>query len=184
MMAQAPTILTDRLVLVPFSEEHLTPQYVAWLNDPEVVRFSEQRHSSHDMDSCMAYFRSFVASPHYYWAITTADQGARHIGNITAHVDVPNRLADIGILIGEKQAWGSGYGTEAWGAVCNYLLGNAGLRKVVAGAMASNAGMLGIMRKAGMVEEARRTQQYLRDGQPEDMVYCALFGAGENIAGQ
>ena len=176
-MAQAPTILTERLVLVPFGEEHLTPRYVAWLNDPDVVRFSELRHSSHDLASCKAYLRSFGESPHYFWAIMTDHPSAWHIGNITAHVDVSNRLADVGILIGEKQVWGLGYGTEVWGAVCTFLLGGAGLRKVAAGTMASNTGMLYIMKKAGMFEEARRLDHYLRDGQPEDLVYCALFGS-------
>lgn len=181
-MAHAPILETSRLSLVPFSEEHLNDRYIGWLNDPEVVRFSELRHTSHNIDSCRAYFESFAESPHYYFAIMAHDSAIGHIGNITAHVDLANQVADIGILLGEKRIWGSGYGSEAWTAVCDFLLNTAGLRKITAGTMASNRGMLGVMKSAGMFEEGRRIRQYLRDGRPEDLCLFALFGLTGNIA--
>ena len=49
-----PVILeTERLTLTPFNtERHLTERYVAWLSDPDVVRYSEQRHRTHTLASC------------------------------------------------------------------------------------------------------------------------------------
>lgn len=180
-MAQPPVLETRRLWLVPFADEHLTARYVGWLNDPEVVRYSELRHRAHTVESCQEYFRSFVGSPHYYWAITVRDTGSEHIGNITAHVDPPNRVADIGILIGDKRTWGRGYGTEAWCTVCAWLLESAGLRKLTAGAMASNEGMVSVMQRAGMIEEGRRRRQFLLEGRPMDLVYYALFREGPDL---
>jgi ribosomal-protein-alanine N-acetyltransferase len=175
-MATVPHLETERLRLVPFTDDaHLTPRYVAWLNDSEVVRYSELRHSTHTLDLCRDYLHSFAGTPHYFWAITTRDASFDHIGNITAHVDEPNRVADIGILIGEKEAWGKGYGTEAWCAVCKWLLQTGGMRKVTAGTMALNHGMLAIMRHVGMEEESRRRQQFLLHGRPVDLVQCAAF---------
>lgn len=174
-MARAPDIETQRAWLRPFSETYLTDRYVSWLSNPEVVRHSDQRHRQHTMDSCRAYMQSFETGPHYFMAIVAKDPALGHIGNINAYVDVPNAVADIGILVGEKSIWGRGYGGEAWSAFARFLLRDLNLRKVTAGTMAINHGMLGIMRRTGMTIEATRRRQALWEGQEIDMVYAALF---------
>src|SRR6059058_2556121 len=123
----SPQLETDRLTIVPFGAEHLTERYVGWLNDPEVVRYSEQRHRSHTLESCRAYAASFRDGPNHLWAIVARDPTLGHVGNINAYVDVPNGVADVGILVGERGVWGRGYGLEAWRAVSDWLLG-AGIR--------------------------------------------------------
>jgi len=175
-MAEPPLIETSRLLIVPFSEKYLTPRYVGWLNDPQVVRYSEQRHKKHTLELCRQYWQSFIDSPHFFWAITAIDSSVGHIGNINAHIDKMNSVADVGILIGERTAWRKGYGLEAWVAVCNYLLRDAGIRKVTSGTIAANKGMLRIMEKAGMVADGRRIRQYMVDGSEVDIIHTALFG--------
>lgn len=174
-MATAPRLETKRLILAPFADEHLTPRYVGWLNDPVVVRYSEQRHLRHTLESCRRFVASFVGGPSHLWAIVAKDDALGHIGNVNSAVDEPNRTADVAIMIGEKKAWGRGLGAEAWLAVVEYLLGPGGMRKVTAGAMADNTAMLRIMAKAGMAEEGRRRGQFLLDGRAVDAVLCARF---------
>ncbi len=174
-MAQAPLLKAKRVRLEPFGTPHLGEHYVGWLNDPEVVRFSEQRHLKHSLESCRAYVAGFARSPHYLWAIVTAGPQAKHVGNISAHVDVHNAVADVGILLGDRQVWGQGYGTEAWQRVCEFLLREAGMRKVTAGTMAVNKGMLGIMRHVHMRIEAKRPRQFLFEGREVDSVMAGLF---------
>lgn len=174
-MAEAPIIETTRLRLVPFSRKHLTPAYVCWLNDPEVVRFSEQRHRKHSLETCKQYYESFSGTPHLFWAITTIDPENEHIGNMNAYVDTFNSVADIGILIGDRTVWGKGFGLEAWTAVCRYLLREADIRKVTAGTLAPNSGMLKIMEKSGMISDGRRSRHYLVGNKEVDVVYAAMF---------
>ena len=173
-MAFGPILETKRLLLTPFTEDFLTERYISWLNDPVVVQFSELRHSHQSRESCRAYLKSFQCSSGYYWAITVKSRESVHIGNITVNVDEPNQVADIGIILGEKQSWGAGLGLEAWLAVCRYLQADPKIRKITAGAMASNTAMLRIATKAGMVEEARRPGYFLLDGKPEAVVYWVL----------
>jgi [ribosomal protein S5]-alanine N-acetyltransferase len=178
-VAETMPLETARLRIVPFSEVHLTPRYVGWLNDPEVVRYSEQRHRAHTIESCREYWRSFAGTPHRFWAILVSAGPLGHIGNINAYVDGKNLAADVGILIGEKGAWRRGYGLEAWRAVCGYLLETAALRKVTAGTMAANKGMLRIMEKSGMVDDGRRIRQCLFESREVDVVHGALFSEGQ-----
>lgn len=174
-MAKFAQLETARCVLEPFSERHLTDRYVSWLNDPDVVRYSEQRHKRHDLTSCKAYMESFAGSPHYFIAIAAKDPSLGHIGNINVYVDENNGTADIGILLGHKKIWGCGYGAEAWEAVCRYLLLDRKFRKVTAGTSANNEGMRGIMRRCSMLDDGKRQRQLVIDGQEIDVVYGALF---------
>ena len=96
-MVESSIIETPRLRIIPFSEKYLTPRYIGWLNDPEVVRYSEQHHRSHSLESCSQYWQSFANTPHYFWAITAIDPNIGHIGNMNAHIDKMNSVADSGI---------------------------------------------------------------------------------------
>jgi|SRR3989338_5860766 len=174
-MNLSDVIKTKRLKIIPFSKEYLTPRYISWLNDPEVVRYSNQRFQTHTLESCIEFLKSFENSNNFFWAIINQDKNLGHIGNVTAYVDIFNKVADIGILIGEKSAWKQGYGIETWLAICDYLFNKVKLRKVTAGTAAKNKAMLGIMRCAGMKEDGRRIKQCLIDNKPIDHVYAALF---------
>ncbi len=171
-MASA-TIHTPRLKIEPFSEVHLSARYVGWLNNPQTMQFSENRHRRHTLEGCRDYWRSFDGTPNFFWAITTSSLG--HIGNLNAYVDERHGTADVGILIGEAAAAGKGFGTEAWLGACDHLLRVAGLRKVTGGTIAPNIAMVKIMEHTGMVPDGCRVGQYLWNDQPVDVVHYAFF---------
>jgi ribosomal-protein-alanine N-acetyltransferase len=174
-MAQSGILSAARLQLIPFGEEHLTPRYLSWLNDPEVVRYSEQRHNLHTLETCRAYWQSFASTPSYFWAIVAEDAAVGHIGNLNAYIDAQHQVADLGILLGEKQAWGHGYATEAWQAACDFCLRDLGLRKVTAGTLSVNLPMLRLMKGTGMKPDGIRVRHKLWEGQEVDVIHYALF---------
>jgi [ribosomal protein S5]-alanine N-acetyltransferase len=174
-MNKSPTIRTRRLELVPFSARHLTSRYVSWLNDPEVVHFSEQRHRRHTLETSRVHLEALEETPDLLLAIETLDTPFGHVGNIGVSIDRPNGVADIAIIIGEKAVWGQGLGTEAVGAVCRHLFEEVGMRKIGAGTMAVNHGMRSIMRKVGMTEECRRLRHFVLEGKEVDAVYGAAY---------
>lgn len=171
----AGMIVTERLIIRPFAEEHLVPAYVDWLNDSTVVRYSEQRHQRHTLGSCREYWQLIQDSRHYLWAIEVKERPPRFVGTVSATIDSANRVAEIGILIGDRAAWGSGYGLEAWQAVCQWLLVQAGMRKVFAGTLSTHTAMLAIMRRSGMRPDGRWRRHALWEGREVDFVYMALF---------
>ncbi len=173
MSVKSVRIDANRIYLEPFSMAHLTDNYIQWLNDPVVVRYSEQRHVTHTRESCFRYFQSFAQSAHLFYAIMLMSHPNEHIGNMTVFIDPYNKIADIGILIGEKKHWGNGYGLEAWKAMSDYLFAS-GIRKVTAGTMASNQGMLKIMQRSEMQLEGRRYKHFLHEGKEEDLIFYAI----------
>lgn len=163
------TISTTRLILRPLTKA--SPRQVAWLRDADVVSFSEQRHASHTLSSQLRYVNSFAGRSRIWAIIRLAD--GEHIGNLTARVDEPNNVAEVGILIGETSAWGKGLGSEAWVAACRWLLSEGDMRKLEAGCMRSNEAMMKIMRRSNFSLEGERANHFLHNGSPVGMV---LFG--------
>ena len=167
-----PLLETARLVLEPFPDSLLRDTYVSWLNDPEVVRFSEQRHITHTLESCRDFIASFAGTPNGLWAIRDKTRGLCHIGNISTEVDPRTGTGDIRILIGDRAAWSGGLGAEAWMAVMAHLFDDLGLGQVTAGTLAGNIGMRKIMEKSGMRETHRRPGPTPIDGRTMDMIYA------------
>ncbi len=164
-----PTITTERLSLRHLTRS--TPDQLRWLNDPMVVRYSEQRHQQHTQYSQLSYINLFREGSHI-WAIHRVDN-KQHIGNLTAVYDAPNGVADVGIMIGETTEWDKGIGTEAWMAACDWLLGEGGVRKLEAGCMKSNEGMMKILKKSGFTKEGERVNHFVVNG---GTVHAVLFG--------
>lgn len=171
-MRATQTLESSRLILVPHSIGAVTQRQVDWLNDPDVVQFSEQRHRKHTIDTQLRYVASFPPSA-YLWLITMKPEASlSDIGTLTADIDRHNKIANMGILIGEKSVWKQGYGLEAWTAAMDWLF-EAGIRKVEAGCNEHNHAMCNLCFKAGMRAEGYLAQHFLTETGPAGMF---LFG--------
>lgn len=172
-------VLLDRIegqqtLLESFAVEDISPQYVAWLNDPEVVRYSNQRFITHTTHSCTLYVNNFKGSVSKLFKIIRKSD-ATTIGTITAYINQSHKTADMGILIGDRSSWGKGLGGDAWCTLLNALLSLRQIRKVTAGTMDCNQSMIRIIQRSGMTFEAVRSKQELLDGKPQDILYFAKF---------
>ncbi len=58
-----------RVLVRPFTAGDISANYLAWLRDPAVARFSNQRFRSHTLESCQAYLASFTDSSNHFLAI-------------------------------------------------------------------------------------------------------------------
>lgn len=178
-MNQFPVLNIESIRIVPFQRHHLTSRYVSWLNDPDVVQFSEQRHYNHTMFTCEQYFDSMQQANGYFLAIETSMNGLGHIGNIGVSIDFHNQIADMSILVGEKRAWGTGLASVAWNAVLMEMLKNQGMRKVTAGTMSVNEPMLRLMKRSGMQIESRLLRHFFWKGKEVDLVQAGIFSANK-----
>ncbi len=165
-----PVITTDRCELRPYFAGMVTDDHVNWLNDPEVVRFSEQRHFIHSIGSVISYVNHMTGNACTpLWGI----YAPRLIGTISAHIDEPNRTANIGILIGNKDYWRRGYAQEAWQAVSYYLFTKRNIRKIEAGCHGENRPMRNLALRCGMHLEGIRYDHFIVNGVPQDLLLYA-----------
>jgi len=99
-------------------------------------------------------------------------EGWRPIGTVSLfNIDYRNRCADFGILIGEPDARGKGYGTEATRLMLDYAFTALGLRSVgLTVAEWNSAGQRAYV-QAGFKEYGRRRSCRWRDGRWWDDVH-------------
>jgi ribosomal-protein-alanine N-acetyltransferase len=165
---------TDLVSLRLFTRTDISEQYIGWLNDMDVVKYSNQKFITHTKESCINFFNSFENSPSLF--ITIEDSlNENVIGTLTIHCNYLHHTADIGILLGNKDYWGKGYAKQAWCSVVNLLSDVINIRKVTAGTLACNLPMIGLMKASDMKLDGIRSGQELVDGQPMDIVYYARF---------
>jgi ribosomal-protein-alanine N-acetyltransferase len=167
-------LLGSKVKLTRFGEDDITDEYIAWLNDPLVTRFSNQRFVRRDRDSCVRYLASFDGTPNLFVSVRRRDDD-RAIGTMTAYVAPHHGTADLGILIGDRSAWGTGYGQDAWDTLAEFVAAQPGMRKLTAGMLARNEAMRRIAERSGMTLEATRRDQELVDGAPVDILLFARF---------
>jgi RimJ/RimL family protein N-acetyltransferase len=162
----------NRVRLAAFSERHITPEYIGWLNDRDLMRFSRQRLRKHDPLSCLEFLNGFAGTPHLFWSVERVADGVA-VGTLTAYVDTANLTADLGILIGHPSASGTGCGREAWGLALQHGFEALGLRKITGGTPARHRAMVRIFQHWDMTLEGTQRQQVLLDDGPDDVL---LFG--------
>lgn len=155
-----------KLIEPIFSEQDVNDT-VAWLNDPVLMKYSEQRHNNHTVKSQLEYIHSF-SEPNQYRKIT---YNGIFIGTISAIIDERNSVADVGILIGEPFVK-KGHGCDAWRLFC-LELAKQGVRKIEGGCMAKNGAMIRIFEKNHMRLEGTRRYHFKT---PEGYDHMLLYG--------
>ena len=164
----------SKVELCLFGKEHLNEKYLCWLNDPDVVRFSNQRFRLHDETSSQTYLHSVQEAGNLFLAIRLARTG-RFVGTMTVKFSIPHETADMSILIGDRSCWGQGVGKDAWSALMSLLLESGRVRKLTGGTLRCNVGMVKVMTNSGMSPDGIRVGQELVDGLPQDILYFARF---------
>jgi RimJ/RimL family protein N-acetyltransferase len=174
MVEHSPVLKGNMVLLKPFLVSDIDETYISWLNDHNIVKFSNQRFIRHSMESCLHYQASFQGVDNLFMGIHSLSTN-KLIGTLTAYIASNHGTADLGIMIGDHSAWGKGYGLDAWVTVMSWLLEGGDIRKLTAGTLVCNFGMIKIMERSGMSLEATRKSQEIIEGCPVDMLYYAKF---------
>ena len=152
--------------LVKFKKRFITKTMIGWLNDKNLMRYSEQRYFKHTKVSCIKFYLDSLCNKNLYYAILDKN---RHVGNIRAVIDKFNSVADIGILIAYQD---KGYGNIAWKKMMNILV-KRGVRKITGGAMIANKAMIRIFKNNRMKLEYKKIKHFKLQKKFIDLVgYC------------
>ena len=161
----------DAIELFLLTPDAVSDAYIGWLNDPEINRYLESRFVMQDRASVEGFVAGVLASERDVLFGIRDLRLDRHVGNIKlGPIDRRHGLGEIGLMIGDRTAWGRGVGSRASDIVSNIAAHELGLRKVTAGCYASNGGSKRAFEKVGFVVEAVRPAHFLFDGMPEDLV--------------
>lgn len=148
-----------------------------WFQDPEVIRLLLPAVA---MPVTREQEEEWYASANqpgrrYTFGIHVRADG-RLIGNVTLDsLDAKNRSAVLGIVIGEKEYWGRGFGTDATRLMVQYAFAELNLHRVELHVFSFNERAIRAYVKAGFREEGRRREAIFRDGRYWDDVIMGIL---------
>ncbi len=109
-----------------------TPEYCSWLNDPEVYKYLEVRGVT--LEDVRAYIAKRNVDPNALLLGIFDKDNDRHMGNIKLEpIDWDKKTAVFGIVVGDKNYWRKGYGTEATRLIIDYAFQKLGLKEIILG---------------------------------------------------
>jgi len=162
----------ERVALRPLEREHLA-RCVKWFNDVDVTYYlaRDEPLTMSQEEQWFDEYRTKVDEEIYAIEV----EGA-HIGNIGLHgIDRANRKASLGIVIGEKDYWSRGFGTDATRTVLRYAFGRLGLHKVNLDVIEYNERAIRTYEKCGFVREGVRRQELWKRGGFVNLVRMSIL---------
>ena len=147
-------------------------RYLSWLNDPDVNRYLETRHTPQTDNTIRQYVSAELSSTDSYLLAIIDNNTDEHVGNIRlSSINRIHLTAEIAIVIGDKNCWGKGFGTEAYSLLLGFAFEVLGLHKCTLGVIASNAAGIKVVEKAGFQLEGVLKEQVFTDTSNRDDVY-------------
>ena len=164
-----------RIYLRPLRREDLNKEYLGWLNDPEVNRYLESGIFPCAWDELERFYEQSTGPSQVALAIVDK-KTEQHIGNVKlGPINWVHRRATIGILVGNKDFWGKGIGTEATRLMVEYGFFRLNLARIELGVCAKHKAAIRVYEKAGFQIEGQRRSSSFRDGQYEDGLWMGLL---------
>ena len=166
----------DLCYLRPLRRVDLDGPWAGWLNDPDVTRFMLQGVFPTTAEANAEFYDSVATSCIDLVLSIVQRAKQRHVGNVGLHrIDPIHRVAEFGILIGERDAWGRGIGTEATRLICAHGFNRLNLARIWLGVMDGHHGAIKCYERVGFRIEGRMRQEIARDGQRIDKLIMGLL---------
>ncbi len=170
-----PFIMGQKLYLRALERSDINEDYLCWINDPEVTEYMTTGTFPSNMEKLEEYYHRMTTSPNHV-ILAIVDKGAeKHIGNIALNdIDWISRMANLGIMIGDKQFWDKDYGTEATRLMVQYAFGRLNLHRVWLGVYAGHQSAIRAYQKAGFEVEGELKNELYRYGKYHNRVIMGI----------
>lgn len=147
-----------------------------WSNDPEIWNLLGGWHFPYASLSTEAWIKNIDNNSltGHVWVIETPDLGVIGTANIVS-IDWKNRHALHGMMLGDKDVRGKGYGRDAVMAVMRYAFDFLGLERLDGDMIPYNVASLKLyLGKCGWVEEGRQRRWHYRNGEFHDRIIVGV----------
>ena len=149
----------------------------AWINDREVTRYLVSGRyplSYADEQRWLEQHPPNAFASGVRLAIETKD--SVHIGNLElSSTRQEDRKAVLGVMIGDKEYWSNGYGTDAIVTLLRFSFAEMNLHRVWLTVLEFNARAIACYRKCGFEEEARLRDETYKEGAYHDILVMGVL---------
>ncbi len=167
-------IIGERVYLRPLEKDDLA-HIRQWSNDPEIRRLTGEVRPM-TQAGADAFFDKVQNDQDRVWFAVVLKENDQLIGETGLLRMFPAwRTTDLSIILGEKQAWGQGYGTEAITLLLDYAFGCLNFHRVAIGVVAFNHAALDFYKKVGFKQEGVQRDGYYYEHQYHDFIMMSIL---------
>jgi len=146
-----------------------------WSNDPEIRRLTGEVTSMSQVDADKFLERAYSDNTRK-WFVIVIKENDRVIGEAgLLRMFYAWRTTDISIIIGEKDAWGKGYGTEAILLLIDYAFRRLNFHRVAIGVVGFNEKAIRFWEKIGFKKEGIQRDGYSYNHKYYDFVMMSIL---------
>jgi len=160
-----PEVLTGRLVTLRRHAPENVAAFRRWYADPEIARLARYQQTPMRPEEIERFFAARVVGPDALAMAVHERVTDRLVGTCAfSQLDGDNGSALYHITIGESDAWGRGYGTEATRLMLDHAFGTLALHRIALFVFEFNERAIRAYRRCGFVVEGRSRESIRRDG--------------------
>lgn len=148
-----------------------------WFSDTETLEFirEEAVFPQHEKET-EDWYEKIKKSKDSYHFLIRLNENNRPIGVINLkNLNFKSRFAIFGIMIGEKDCWDKGYGTEATRLMVRYGFWELNLNRIELAVVSFNKRAIRSYEKLGFQPEVVKRQSLYRDGEYHDTIVMGLL---------
>jgi RimJ/RimL family protein N-acetyltransferase len=155
--------------------ENLT-RFRQWYADPEIARLARYQEAPMRPEEIERFFAARVVGPDAMAMAIHERTTDRLLGTCAfSQLDGDNGSALYHITIGEKDAWGQGFGTEATQLMLDHAFGVLGLHRIALFVFEFNERAIRSYQRCGFVIEGRSRESIFRDGRWWDEIAMSIL---------
>lgn len=154
------------------------PQFVTWLNDPEVRRFLSLYAplSNAQEDKWFENLSNLSTAEQPLVIQMLENENWVTVGNISfLNVDQQSRNAELGLFIGAKDHWDQGIGTKAISLMLDYGFFTLNFHRIYLRVKEENQRGIRCYEKVGFKHEGRMREAVYLDGKYIDMIWMGIL---------
>jgi RimJ/RimL family protein N-acetyltransferase len=137
------TIETDRFLLRSLMEDDVDDHYLGWVNGPNKSQYIDYSSQERSIEEIRTYVSQRIDDDFVLFLGIFVRESGNHIGNIKYEpIDFENKVATMGILIGEKSSRGIGVASEVIKESSMWLHNKYDIRQIVLGVDVNNIGAI------------------------------------------
>jgi RimJ/RimL family protein N-acetyltransferase len=122
------------------------------------------------------FYKHLRADKDRVWFAVVLKRGNRVVGEVgLLRMFRPWRCTDMSIIIGEKNTWGKGYGTEAGHLLLKYAFEQLKFHRVSIGVVGFNDRALRFWKRLGFKKEGIQRDGYYCDDEFSDFVMMSIL---------
>lgn len=164
----------DVIYLRPTEPEDL-PLICKWANDPEIRQLTGEVLPM-SMKKAAEFMEKVNTEKDRVWFSVVLKENDRVIGEAgLLRMFHPWRTTDLTLIIGEKDCWGKGYGTEALLLLLDYAFGYLNFHRVSVGVVGFNKRALQVYEKVGFRKEGVQREGYYYNHEYHDFVMMSIL---------